>query len=121
MKTVGGKSRTTYQKIKKVGSSKKLTLKEMEKAYELFNSLGFNYIYSDGKEIKLKPFISDGTDIAYFQHIFLSGYPNLGTREIPQGKHACLKFGYWCWKNALVNPKMALNFLIWKYANNSSR
>lgn len=28
-----------------------------------------------------------------------------------RGRHACLKMGYWCWKNAFENPLLAVKFL----------
>lgn len=35
--------------------------------------------------------------------------------------HSCLKFGHWCWKNALENPKMAIKFIIYKLKNCASK
>ena len=30
----------------------------------------------------------------------------------PPRTHSCLRHGYWCWKNAIENPKMAIRYIL---------
>ena len=32
----------------------------------------------------------------------------------PGGRHSCLRHGYWCWKNAIENPIMAIKYIWWR-------
>lgn len=32
----------------------------------------------------------------------------------PKGTHSCLRHGYWCWKNAIENPIMAIKYIWWR-------
>ena len=61
----------------------------------------------------------------YFSHIYLkSGFSV--SREMmedgesfePKRNHVCLRMGYWCWKNALENPKDIITFSLNKLKNN---
>lgn len=74
---------------------------------------GFTNLKYNGKDV-LENIENTGTSIAYFQHIYRSGYPALGSGETPKGEHYCLKSGFWCWSNARENPIMALRYLWWK-------
>lgn len=56
----------------------------------------------------------------YFKHIYFTSGFNVSKELISDGKkyiapkrHACLRSGYWCWKNVLDNPLDILVF-IWK-------
>ena len=55
-----------------------------------------------------------------FSHIYeSSGFRYTGfcaDKDLhPKPRHACLKYGYWCWSNAFQNPVMAIKYLIKKY------
>lgn len=45
-----------------------------------------------------------------FAHIYLSS----GFSKNAKKTHACLRSGYWCWKNALENPIQAIKYLLRK-------
>jgi len=45
-----------------------------------------------------------------FQHAYLLN----GFFPGSQRTHACLRYGIWCWSNAVSNPKMAISYLMRK-------
>lgn len=57
--------------------------------------------------------VDDTAGTMYFQHIYRTNYS--GTWR----QHACLKMGYWCWRNALSRPQDILPFLRKKRYNKS--
>ena len=59
--------------------------------------------FGDGSAIKIKKVV-DG--VSYFSHI----YRTSGFTKDAKRTHACLRHGYWCWKNLLERPKDILSF-----------
>lgn len=57
---------------------------------------------------KLKE-VEEATDsyIVYYQHSYLASAWDLSKR-----RHYCLKFGDWCWKNALDHPLDLISYLL---------
>lgn len=55
-----------------------------------------------------------------FEHTYLTkGFDVLN--EKAKRTHACLRMGYWCWKNALENPLLAIKYLLKKMKGNSGK
>ena len=61
---------------------------------------GFNKLVANGKPIIR---LATSAGVLYYAHIRMGG------------KHACLRCGDWCWKNALENPLLAIQYLIRKF------
>lgn len=58
------------------------------------------------------------TKTVYFKHMYLKSGFDLSKEMTSDGKeyiaptrHACLRFGYWCWKNVLDHPLDILVFI----------
>ena len=49
----------------------------------------------------------------YYTHLYSTkGFDVMSKNQ--KRRHSCLKFGNWCWKNALEDPLMAIKFIVWK-------
>lgn len=70
--------------------------------------MSFETINYKGKE--LERVVSDKTQVAYFSHIYLTGYPpNQNNR-----KHHCLQRGFWCRQQAIRQPIEVIRYLLRK-------
>lgn len=50
--------------------------------------------------------------IAYFKHVSnINGFAIKGQPE-PEKRHACLRYGYWCWENLREYPSDLLLYII---------
>lgn len=65
---------------------------------------GFDKIFYKGEEFL--PDIDDSTGTLHFQHIYRSTFMAVG-----QGRHMCMQWGHWCWKQAREYPLDAVKFL----------
>lgn len=53
--------------------------------------------------------VDNTTSVLYFKHMYQTTFAL--TNELVPRRHACLKMGYWCWRNALRHPQDVMPYL----------
>lgn len=80
--------------------------------------MNFNDINYKGKPVVRNEFdglgslIDDGVDVSYYKHIYKSSFAGIISHDKTTGKHMCLQWNAWCWKQAIQRPDEALRFLL---------